>query len=183
MRTLYYLMDTLQTAEAAVDMLHRLEISDDGYFIVSKDHDGVRRHHLHEATAIDETDLIHSGERGAIIGGLCGLLFALWIAIFQPLGLEMGLGAFLFVSAVIGCFGAWVGGMVGISHDNYKLVPFHDAIADGKYLLVVNVREAAKAREIKEAMHRQLPEARFEAEDDVGVDVFATQAEFRPRHL
>ncbi len=183
MRTLYYLTDKLDTAEAMVTTLHALEISDDGYYIVSKDHDGVRRHHLHEASAIDETDVIHSGERGAIIGGLCGLLFALWIAIFQPLGLEMGLGAFLFVSALIGCFGAWVGGMVGISHDNYKLAPFHDAIAEGKYLLVVNVREPAKAREIKEAMHRKHPEAWFEAEDDVGIDVFATRAEFRPRHL
>lgn len=183
MRTLYYLTDKVESAEAMASTLATLNIDNDGYYIVSRDHDGVRRHHLHDASVMQETDLVHSGERGALIGGLAGLLFAVWIAIAQPLGLSMSLGAFLFVSAIIGCFGAWVGGMVGISHDNYKLAPFHQAIAEGKYLMVINVREAATARRIKEVMHQQHPEARFEAEDDTGMDVMATKAEFRPRHL
>lgn len=183
MRTLYYMADKVETVEAMASTLAAMNIDKDGYYIVSRDHDGVRRHHLHDASVMDETDLVHSGERGALIGGLAGLLFAVWIAIAQPLGLSMSLGAFLFVSALIGCFGAWVGGMVGISHENYKLEPFHQAIAAGKYLMVINVREAAKARHLKEVMHQQHPEARFEAEDDVGTDVMATRAEFRPRHL
>lgn len=183
MRALYYLMDKLETAEAMVGTLRNLNIDDDGYYIVSKDHDGVRRHHLHDASFMDSTDLIHSGERGALIGGLCGLLFALWIAVMKPMGLNMSLLAFLGVSALIGCFGAWVGGMVGLSHDNYKLSPFHDAIARGQYLLVINVREAAKAREVKQVLHRRHPEALFEAEDASGSDVLATRAEFHPRHL
>ncbi|HEX6591258.1 MAG TPA: TIGR04086 family membrane protein [Moraxellaceae bacterium] len=183
MRTLYYLMDKLDTAEAMTATLRSQNIDDDGYYIVSKDADGVRRHHLHDASPLDSTDLIHSGERGALIGGLCGLLFALWIAVMKPMGLEMDLFTFLFVSALIGCFGAWVGGMVGISHENYKLTPFHDAIAQGKYLMVISVREPAKARELKQLMHRRHPEALFEAEDAIGVDVMAGKAEFRPRHL
>ncbi len=183
MRSLYYLMDRLETAEAMVATLKGLNIDEDGYYIVSKDHDGVRRHHLHDASPMESTDLIHSGERGALIGGLCGLLFALWIAVMKPMGLSMSLFAFLGVSALVGCFGAWVGGMVGISHDNYKLTPFHDAIARGKYLLVISVREVAKAREVKQVMHRRHPEALFEAEDAIGSDVFSTKAEFRPRHL
>lgn len=183
MRTLYYLMDKLDTAEAMAATLAALNIREDGYYIVSRDRDGVRRHHLHDASVMDETDIIHSGERGALIGGLCGLVFAVWIAVVKPLGLTMGLGTFLFVSCLIGCFGAWVGGMVGISHDNYKLAPFHNAIAGGKYLMVINVREAAHAREIKTAMHHSHPDAVFEAEDAVGVDVLAAKAEFRPRHL
>jgi hypothetical protein len=183
MRTLYYLTSSIDTAEAMVATLRSLNIDDNGYYIVSRNHDAVRRHHLHDASAMEETDLIHSGERGAIIGGLCGLLFALWIAVAQPLGLQMGLGAFLFVSATIGCFGAWVGGMVGISHEHYKLTPFHDAIAAGKFLMVITVREDAKARQVKEYMYRQHPDALFEAEDDASMDVLASHPEFRPRHL
>lgn len=182
MRTLYYLMDKLDTAEAMAGTLSHLNVDTDGYYIVGKDHDGLRRHNLHDASIMDETDLVHSGERGALIGGLCGLLFALWVAVMQPLGLSMTLGAFLFVSAIIGCFGAWVGGMVGISHENYKLTPFHDAIALGKYLMVITVREAAKAREIKQVMHHHHADAVFEAEDAIGMDVLASTAEFRPRH-
>lgn len=183
MRTLYYLMDKLDTAREVAATLRQLNIDDNGYYIVSKDHDGLRRYNLHDASILDETDLIHSGERGALIGGLCGLLFALWIALMQPLGLSMSLAAFLFVSVLVGCFGAWVGGMVGLSHENYKLTPFHEAIARGKYLLVVNVRETARARTVKEVMHRRHAEALFEAEDTRGIDVFAGKAEFRPRHL
>lgn len=183
MRTLYYLTDKVETAEAMASTLASLNIDNNGYYIVSRDHDGVRRHHLHDASVMEETDFVHSGERGALVGGLAGLLFAVWIAIAQPLGLSTSLGAFLFVSVLIGCFGAWVGGMVGISHENYKLEPFHQAIASGKYLMVINVREAAKARHLKEVMHHRHPEARFEAEDDAGTEIFATRSEFRPRHL
>ncbi len=118
-----------------------------------------------------------------MIGGLAGLLFAVLIVIAQPLGLSMSLGAFLFVSAIIGCFGAWVGGMVGLSHDHYKLEPFHQAIAEGKYLMVITLREVETARRIKEVLHHQHPGARFEAEDDARMDVMATKPEFRPRHL
>ena len=49
--------------------------------------------------------------------------------------------------------------MVGISHDNYKLAPFHDAIAEGKYLLVVNVASMADY----EALAQRL----FEGDDNV----------------
>lgn len=182
MRTLYYLIDKLDTAEGMVETLKSLNINADGYYIVSRDRDGLRRHHLHDASVMDETDLVHSGERGALIGGLCGLLFALWIAMMKPMGLSLTLWSFLFVSALIGCFGAWVGGMVGISHEHYKLAPFHDAIARGKYLMVISVREVARARELKEVMHRRHPDALFEAEDAAGVDVLSDKAGFHPRH-
>lgn len=183
MRTLYFLIEELDTAEAMAQTLKSLNIDADGYYIVSRDRDGLRRHHLHDVSVINETDLIHTGERGVLMGGICGLLFALWIAVMKPLGLFMTLWSFLFVSVLIGCFGAWVGGMVGISHENYKLMPFHDAIAQGKYLMVISVREVAKAREVRQVMHRRHPDALFEAEDAIGVDVLADKAEFRSRHL
>jgi len=50
-------------------------------------------------------------------------------------------------------------------------------------LMVISVREPTKAREVKQTMHRRHPEALFEAEDSIGVDVLAGKAEFRPRHL
>lgn len=183
MRTLYYLMDRLDTAGAMAETLRELNVDDNGYYIVSKDHDGVRRQSLHDASVFSETDLVHSGLRGALIGGLSGLLFALWIAIMKPFGMEMSLLTFLFVGFLIGNFGAWVGGMVGISHENYKLIPFHDAIAQGKYLLVVNLREASRARKVKEVLHRRHPEALFEAEDSGAMSLLSAKAEFRPRHL
>lgn len=183
MRTLYYLMDRLDTARAMATTLRELNVDDNGYYIVSKDHDGLRRQNLHDASIFAETDLVHSGLRGAIIGGLCGLLFALWIAVMKPFGMDMSLLTFLLVALFVGHFGAWVGGMVGLSHENYKLTPFHDAIAHGKYLLVVNLREAGRARKIKEVLYRRHPDARFEAEDSGAMSLLSAKTEFRPRHL
>lgn len=183
MRTLYYLMDRLDTASAVATTLKELGIRDDGYYIVSKDHDGLRRHNLHDASVLDETDLVHSGVRGAIIGGLCGLLFALWVAITQPLGLQLNLLTFLLVSIFIGHFGAWVGGMVGLSHESYKLTPFHEAIARGKYLMVINLGQPSMVRKVKEVLARRHSDALFEAEDTAGMALLSGKPEFRPRHL
>lgn len=182
MRSLYYLMDRLDTARGMADTLHELNIGNEGYYIVSKDHDGIRRHSLHDASIFAETDLVHSGLRGALVGGLGGLLFAVWIALVKPFGLEIGLGAFLLIALFIGHFGAWVGGMVGISHENYRLMPFHDAIAHGRYLMVINVRETPRARKIKEVLHRRHPDARFEAEDSGAMSLLSSHTEVQPRH-
>lgn len=183
MRSLYYLMDRLDTARAMADTLRELNVDESGYYIVSKDHDGLRRQSLHDASIFAETDLVHSGLRGAIVGGLAGLLFAVWVAAVQPFGLEIGLLAFLLIALFIGHFGAWVGGMVGLSHENYRLTPFHEAIAHGRYLMVVNVREDARARKVKEVLFRRHPDARFEAEDSGAMSLLSSRSELRPRHL
>lgn len=183
MYTLMYLMDRLETAESMVSSLGELNIDYDGYHVMSKDVDGIRRHHLHNASPLEESDVIHSGERGAIIGAIAGVLFALGLVLTQPFGVQVGWGAFLVASIIVGCFGAWAGGMVGISHENYKLAPFHAAIQEGKYLLMIGVREESKASAVKKAMYERHPEARFAAEDQAGIDPFASKPEFRVRHM
>lgn len=183
MRTLYYLMDRLVTARAMADTLRELNVDDSGYYIVSKDHDGLRRNDLHDASVFAETDLVHSGLRGALFGGIAGVLFALWVAIVQPFDMEVGLVAFLLIALLIGHFGAWVGGMVGLSHENYRLAPFHEAIAHGRYLLVINLREATRVRKVKEVLHQRHPEARFEAEDGGAMHLLSSRADYHPRHL
>lgn len=182
MRSLYYLMDKLDTARGMAETLHELNVDDSGYYIVSKDHDGIRRHNLHDASVFAETDLVHSGLRGALAGGICGLIFAVWLAAVQPFGLQVGLPGFLLVALLIGHFGAWVGGMVGLSHENYRLMPFHEAIAHGRYLMVINLRESARARKIKEVLFRRHPDARFEAEDSGAMSLLSSRTELRPRH-
>jgi hypothetical protein len=178
-----YLTDRLETAEAMVGGLKDLNIGDEAYRIVSKDTDGVRRHHLHDAGVLEQTDLLHSGERGALIGGALGLAFALSMVFVQPFGVPLSFGAFLATLALFGFFGAWTGGMVGVSHDNYKLAPFHAAIEEGKYLMTIGVRDGIKATAVKQFMHSRYPAARFVADDDTFTDPFTAKAEFRVRHI
>ena len=114
MHTLMYIMDRLETADAVVGSLKEMNVGHDAYRVFSKDEDGISRHHLHDATLFDKTDLLHTGERGALIGGVLGILFALGLILSQPFGTPVGWSAFLAASAIIGFFGAWAGGMVGI---------------------------------------------------------------------
>ncbi len=183
MHTLMYLMHRLDTAEAMVVSLRTMDIGHDAYRVISKDEDGIRSHHLHDGTLVDRTDVVHSGERGALAGGAIGLLFALLLAMTEPLGFPLGWGGFLAVMVLIGFFGAWVGGMVGLSHENYKFEPFHDALEAGQYLMTIGVRDLAKVEEVQRTMLMQHPEAIFMADDDTIINPFASKPEFRLHHL
>lgn len=179
MHTLMYLMPRLDIADAMVASLRQMGVSEDAYRVVSQDEDGIRRHHLHDATLLDKTDVVHAGERGGLIGAMLGLVFASVLLATQPLGVAFGWGGMMLSVLLIALFGAWVGGMVGLSHEHYKLAPFHDALACGHYLLMIGVRDDAKAAEIEMAMLRAHPEAIFVADDETLVNPFASKAEFR----
>lgn len=179
MHTLMYLMRRLDTAEAMVASLQDLNIGHDAYRVISKDEDGIRSHHLHDGTLIDRTDVVHSGERGALMGGAIGLLFALMLAMTEPLGFPLGWGGFLAVMALIGFFGAWVGGMVGLSHENYKLKPFHQALEEGQYLMAIGVRDIVKAEAVRQTMMLKHPDAIFMADDETAINPFVSEPEFR----
>ena len=181
MHTLMYLMPRLDAAEAMVASLKKLGIGHDAYRIVSQDEDGIRRHHLHDATLLDKTDVIHWGERGALIGALLGAVLAGALLLMKPSGVALSMTGIVLVALLIAFFGAWVGGMAGLSEENYKLKPFHDALARGQYLLKIGVGNDAKATEIEVAMLRQHPEAIFVADDETVTNPFASKAEFRVR--
>ncbi len=183
MHTLMYLMRKLDTVEAMVASLQEMNIGHDAYRVISKDEDGIRRHHLHDGTLVDRTDVVHSGERGALMGGLVGLAFALLLALTDPLGVPLGWTGFLVVIALIGFFGAWVGGMVGLSHENYKLAPFHKALQQGQYLMTIGVRDIIKAESVRQTMMLRHPEAIFMADDETMTNPLASKPEFRLQHV
>lgn len=183
MHSLMYLMYRLDTAEAMVATLDELNISQDAYRIISRDEDGIRRHHLHDGTLLDRTDVVHSGERGALIGAATGLVFASLLMVAQPLGMPLGWGGFVVAMLIVGCFGAWVGGMVGLNHEHYKLRPFHDALARGRYLLIIGVRDLVAAERVRQAMLSRHPEAIFMADDETMTNPLASKPEFRLQHI
>lgn len=180
MHTLMYLMPRLDAAEAMVASLKKLGVGHDAYRIVSQDEDGIRRHHLHDATLLDKTDVIHWGERGALIGGLLGAVVAAAL-LFQPEAVPLSAAGIAMVALLMAFFGAWVGGMAGLSEENYKLKPFHEALARGQYLLKIGVANDAKASEIEAAMLRQHPDALFVADDETMTNPFVSKPEFRVR--
>lgn len=172
MRRLYYLIDDLPTTEKLVQALRERGMAEGSYHVLAYDDDGVVRRHLHNATIWQRRDLVHWGERGLMLGLLVGTVFALWLALAKPLGVGLSWLAFGFVIALITAFGTWVGGFIGISHENYKVEPFHDDLQAGRCLLMIDVTDVPTAAGLRAWVAANWPGARFELEETGVVEPF-----------
>lgn len=182
MHKLIYLMPRLDTVEAMAQTLSDMKLGDRAYRVISRDGDNIRRHHLRDGSVLDQTDMLHMMERGALGGILCGVLLALGLMVIQPLGIEMTRGGFM-VAVLIGMlFGSWVGAVAGLGNENYKLTPFHDALAHGQFLVVIRLHDPQQISEVRQIMTAHHPEAIFMADDDTLTNPFASKAEFPIRH-
>ncbi len=139
MRRLYYLADNLDTIDDVSVSLHREGINDWHFHVLSKDEAGLYKHHLHSATPLQRRDIIRGGERGALTGFFVGLL----VAVVSLRMLELAPMHSVVVSAIAialpTLFGAWAGGLVGLSLDNYKIARFRRDIEAGRALLMIDV--------------------------------------------
>ena len=101
---------------------------------------------------------------GAGFGFIVGLVFAAIMAVTEPVGPGVPLLAYAGMVFLITCFGAWQGGLIGISKENKKLAHFHDDIIAGKYLILIYAPHKNE-NQVSDTMKRLHPEARL-----VGVD-------------
>lgn len=140
---LFYLSESLDAAEKASQKLHGAGISDWNFHVLSTDEAGLYQRHLHGAAPWHKRDILRSGERGAMLGLVLGIVAAL-LALFSSSSpiLQHPLTA-ASICVVCTLFGTWVGGMFGLSTENYQIARFHDAIVAGKYLIMV---DAPKSR-------------------------------------
>ncbi|MEE4361087.1 MAG: hypothetical protein V2I63_06120, partial [Pseudomonadales bacterium] len=92
---------------------------------MSRDEAGLHRHRIHSATTYQQLDVIHRGERWAFGGASIGLVVVLLLRVlaswcFMPDPFVSGC-----ILVLAGLFGAWQGGMVGLTRENDKLAPCH----------------------------------------------------------
>ena len=171
MRRLYYIADDLPTTRAISDTLHEEGVTDWNFHVVAKDETGLYQHHIHSATPIHQLDIIHTGERRAMFGAGIGLVVGLIVYVFDALPFATTeLTVFLF-GLVGGLFGAWQGGVIGRSRENYKLEPYHDEIEAGRYLILVDVDPASRGR-VREIMNMGFPRVRYCGKDTTMINPF-----------
>ena len=173
MRRLYYVADDLPTTRAISETLHDEGVKDWNFHVVAKDEDGLYRHHIHSATPIQQLDIVHTGERYAMVGAMVGLTGGL-AAYF---GASLPVLSVVAITLIAALFGAWLGGMVGLSRENYKLEPFHEEIEAGRYLIMVDVRDESRAR-VREIMNMGFPRVRYCGKESTLINPFK-----RPRHI
>lgn len=156
MQRLYYLADDLETTRRVSDALHAEGIRDWNFHVLAKDEAGLYSHHIHAATTYQQLDVVHTGERFALIGAIVAGSVAAFCYYTQPLPFAVDALAAVLFTALGACFGAWQGGMVGLTRENYKIAPFHDDIEAGRYLIMVDVRPENRTT-VRELMNMRFP--------------------------
>ena len=136
---------------------------------ISRDMAGLYRHHIHAATPYQQRDLVHTGVRWSLVAGVVGLVVSAVLKSFQPLPVNIDWTMVALFTLICGCFGAWVGGMIGLSRENYKLAPFHDHLVAGKTLVLVDVPQAQMA-ETQRLMRERFPMVAFLASDSTFIN-------------
>ncbi len=171
MKCLYYLTPALKSAHTISDDLHAVGVKDWYIHVISKDEAGLQKSRIHSSNYIETLDIIRSGLSGAFAGFSVGLIGAVVLASLQPFGPNVPGAAYAGVVALATLFGAWLGGLIGVSTENSKLAPFHDDIQDGKYLFLIYARKGM-GEVIKAMMRKRHPESEHVATDRHFVNPF-----------
>ncbi len=159
MRRLYYVADSIDDAEAVTLALQAEGVKQWHLHVLARDEAGLYTHKTHSANPIHQLDFIHTGMRFAFVGLIVGVAIAgiLYLCMLAGLiTLDINLWVFAGLGFLGACFGAWEGGLVGLTRENYKIERFHDEIEAGKYLIMVDVNRNLRPL-VKELMNFEFP--------------------------
>jgi hypothetical protein len=155
-RRLYFLVPDVVSARQTVGDLLLARIEDRHMHVLAKR--GTDLGELHEASALQKTDLVHGAERGLVIGGALGIALGAALVLAPPGGASLEWVTVL-ATGIGGAFiGAWLGSLAGAGVPNSRLKCYARELDAGKVLLMVDV-PFARVDEIRSLVHRQHPEA------------------------
>ncbi len=138
MKQLHFLFKSLNDLQSACFELEDCGIDHSRLHVVTKSHLSLEKRNLNDTGLFGDSDMIHTGLRGALFGVPMALLAAgiAWYFVGQS---ELGVVITGFITLVILGFCTWVGGLVGVAHENWRISPYHDQIEQGKSLLLVDI--------------------------------------------
>lgn len=172
MKCIYYISPTLKSTKEISEDLHAIGVDDWFLHIVSKDEGGLARTRLHSSNYLETLDLVRDGLIGAGMGFAAGLLLAGVSMSAELFGPDVPLLAYAAMIFVLSCFGAWVGGLVGVASENKKISAFHEEIEAGKYVILIYAKKDQEER-IKQMMATRHPEGQLAAVDSSFLNPFA----------
>ena len=124
--------------------------------------DGLDLIGLHAANVLQTSDVLHAAQRGLVFGGATGICTGLLVALCFPIVGDAPQWEVACLLAVLGgVFGAWSSSMIGISIPSPRLERFESAIAQGRILLMLDVRHS-QAQAMASLLRAAHPEAQFE---------------------
>jgi hypothetical protein len=155
-RRLYFVLPDIEAAHRTADDLLLARVENRHLHVLARR--GTDLGALHEANALQKTDLIHGAEIGLIIGGIGGFLIGLFVLLTPPQGVTIQLATVLATTLGGALIGAWIASLVGASVPNSRLKQYARDVEAGRILLMVDV-PPARVDEIRALVHRRHPEA------------------------
>lgn len=180
MKRLYFLVDDLETASVVSRTLHHAGITDWNFHAISRDEAGLDARRVRSAMPWQQLDFIHTGARWALTGVGIAAFVGIAMEAVQPLPMRIEVSTILLFCLLCGCFGAWLGGMVGVSRENYKLAPFHAELDAGQTLILVDVA-VHRVDEIRTLMAERFPKAHFAGMDSPFINPLERPREVYPQ--
>jgi hypothetical protein len=162
MQRLYYLTDSVSSVLGMSRDLAEAGIGDNRLHVMGRNSAVLDQARVHTTTFLEETDLMPLGFTGTLAGLAFGALFGFVLAIMDPWTLELGGSAVLVGAAFFACFGAWLGGIIGISRCNHHLKPYLAHVRAGHYLVMVDVdteEQEKRVHQVIDGLHREAQEA------------------------
>lgn len=136
----YFISNDLDDLEDIQQQLEAEGLAKPQIHILSLDDTAVENHHrLHDVTSFMKTDVLRSGELGALIGA--GLAAA-FLLVVQLAGWAQAAGSWLpFILLALMLFGfcTWEGGFIGIQRNNRTFRRFEKALADGNHVFFIDL--------------------------------------------
>ncbi|MBS1212487.1 MAG: uncharacterized protein H6R26_1104, partial [Proteobacteria bacterium] len=140
MKRLYYLTENIDSVEQVSNDLHQAGVTDWNFHVLSKDEAGLYKRHIHSANYLQKLDIIRNAERGAMAGFAGAVLVTGYVITAEPFGSQLSGLVYVAIFGFITLFGAWMGGLVGLSRENQKIAEYHDDIEAGKFLIMIDVK-------------------------------------------
>lgn len=164
MRRLYFIAENLQTLLRAKQEFNNLNIQSVNVHVWGRNRQEIMDNDLNPMPPVDQSDLIHSGEQGALMGCCAGFVLGLVLIVLEPFGMSLGFGTLFLSTVFVTMFGSWVGGLVGIGSDNYQLEPFHQRIDEGQYVLQLDA-DQQKTDTVISRLKASVPKLKFAGEN------------------
>ncbi|MCL6271308.1 hypothetical protein M3P05_15395 [Sansalvadorimonas sp. 2012CJ34-2] len=156
MKQHHYMFDYLDDLQHACADLEEMGIEHRNLHVAHNSQLSLDKRHLNGMGYFHDNDMVHSALRGFLFGILVAACTAFLLSTW--LGhLEVGFIVTGFVTLIMLGFSTWVGGLIGASHDNWRLAPYHDQLSAGKSVLIVDVdsEQEQMVTRMMSAMHRE----------------------------
>ncbi|MEE9412523.1 MAG: hypothetical protein V3V22_05670, partial [Methylococcales bacterium] len=96
------------------------------------------------------------------------VLAVLFVMFAKPFGEETHALVYVAIFGFITMFGAWAGGLTGLATENQSIAKFHDEVALGKHLLMIDVKKE-KEESVKQLMQNNHSEAEFKGSESTWI--------------